>query len=64
MQLEPRPVRQPVGDGWLPALLGNPDPTAQPMLQLSRGGWENPTGLQRPGVAACRLFLREEHSAT
>ncbi len=59
VQLEPRPVRQPVGDGWLPALLGNPDPTAQPMLQLSRGGWENPTGLQRPGLQRVAYFFEK-----
>ena len=59
VQLEPRPVRQPVGDGWLPALLGNPDPTVQPMLQLSKGGWNNPTGVQRPGLQRVAYFFEK-----
>jgi general secretion pathway protein J len=59
VELEPRPVRQPVGDGWLPAILGNPDPTAQPMLQLSRGGWNNPTGVQRPGLQRVAYFFEK-----
>jgi general secretion pathway protein J len=49
VQLAPRPVRQPVGDNtWLPALQG--DPANQPFITLTRNGWTNPTGLQRPGL--------------
>ena len=59
VQLEPRPVRQPVGEGYLPALLSNPDPTAQPMLQLSKGGWNNPTGVQRPGLQRVAYFFEK-----
>jgi general secretion pathway protein J len=59
VQLQPRPVRQPVGDGWLPALLGLADPTAQPTVQLSRGGWNNPTGVQRPGLQRVAYFLEK-----
>jgi general secretion pathway protein J len=59
VQLEPRPVRQPLGSGWLPALLGQSDPTAQPMVQLSRGGWNNPTGVQRPGLQRVEYFLEK-----
>jgi len=59
VQLAPRPVRQPVGDGWLPALLGQSDPNAQPILQLTRGGWANPTGLQRPGLQRVAYFLEK-----
>jgi general secretion pathway protein J len=59
VQLQPRPVRQPVGDGWLPAILGNADPTAQPTLQLSRGGWANPTGIQRPGLQRVAYFFEK-----
>jgi general secretion pathway protein J len=57
VQLAPRPIRQPVGDGWLPALQGQADPTAQPLVQLTRGGWANPTGLQRPGLQRVAYFL-------
>jgi general secretion pathway protein J len=59
VQLQPRPIRQPVGDGWLPALIGQSDPAAQPMLQLSRGGWNNPTGVQRPGLQRVAYFFEK-----
>jgi general secretion pathway protein J len=55
IQLAPRPVRQPVGDNWQPALQG--DPNQQPFLQLTRGGWANPTGLQRPGLQRVAYFV-------
>jgi general secretion pathway protein J len=57
VQLAPRPIRQPVGDGWLPALMGQADPSAQPVLQLTRGGWNNPNGVQRPGLQRVAYFL-------
>ena len=59
VQLQPRPVRQPVGDGWLPSLMGQSDPTAQPMLQFSKGGWNNPTGVQRPGLQRVAYFFEK-----
>ncbi len=59
VQLAPRPVRQPIGDGWLPALVSPPDPTTQPMLQLTRGGWNNPTGVQRPGLQRVAYFFEK-----
>ena len=59
VQLEPRPVRQPVGDGWLPALLGNPDPTAQPMLQLSRVAGTIPPGCSDRACNASLIFSRK-----
>ena len=59
VQLVPRPIRQPVGDGWLPALIGQADPNTQPILQLSRGGWSNPTGVQRPGLQRVAYFLEK-----
>jgi len=63
MQLEPRPVRTPVGYDWQPALLAQ---AAQPMVQLTRGGWTNPNGLQRPGLQRVAYFyengtLRREY---
>jgi general secretion pathway protein J len=60
VQLAPRPIRQPVGDGWLPALIGQADPTAQPILQLTRGGWNNPNGVQRPGLQRVAYFLEKD----
>ncbi len=57
VQLEPRPVRQPIGDGYLPALLGQSDPTAQPTVVLSHGGWNNPNGVQRPGLQRVAYYF-------
>ena len=60
VQLAPRPIRQPVGDGWLPALIGQADPTTQPILQLSHAGWNNPNGVQRPGLQRVAYFLEKD----
>jgi general secretion pathway protein J len=64
VQLAPRPVRAPVGYTWQPALLASP--TSQPFATLTRGGWNNPTGLQRPGLQRVSYYLdngtlRREH---
>ena len=62
VQLAPRPIRSPEGEGWLPAIMtagasasadasGSIDTsgaTAQPLVTLTRGGWSNPIGVQRP----------------
>jgi general secretion pathway protein J len=99
-QLAPRPVRQPLGDGWLPALLaGTPTGTstalsssgasgttslsssagsttasstftsgtsAVPVVTLTRAGWANPAGIQRPALQRVAYVLengtlRREH---
>lgn len=57
VQLEPRPVRAPVGYSWLPALEGSPG--SEPLVQLTRGGWTNPTGLQRPGLQRVAYVLED-----
>jgi general secretion pathway protein J len=72
-QLTPRPVRQPLGDGWLPALAGAPgDPAttgsngANAIVTLTRAGWANPAGIQRPALQRVAYILekgtlRREH---
>lgn len=59
--LQPRPVRNLVGDGYLPALIAGSSNgqlintagssaslgTATPLVTFTRGGWTNPTGVQR-----------------
>jgi general secretion pathway protein J len=45
-QLEPRPVREPIGDGRAPALLA--DASTEYRMQLTRAGWSNTAGLPRP----------------
>ena len=44
-QLAPRPVRDSVGNGVLPAILA--DPRTTNLVSLTRGGWPNPIGLPR-----------------
>jgi general secretion pathway protein J len=55
VQLAPRPIRAPIGYSWLPALAGSPG--SQPLATFTRGGWNNPTGLQRPGLQRVAYFL-------
>ncbi len=65
-QITPRPVRQAVGDEPAqPALQGAAAGT-QPVVALTRGGWANPAGLQRPGLQRVAYLLengtlRREH---
>lgn len=57
VQLAPRPVRTPDGNGYLPCLQGNPtsgasavadtSDTASPLVVLTRSGWSNPAGIPR-----------------
>ena len=57
VQLAPRPVRQTVGnEPAQPALQGSP-PGAQPIVALTRAGWANPAGLQRPGLQRVAYYL-------
>jgi len=44
-QLEPRPIREPIGDTHIPALLAGG--AVDYGLQLTRAGWSNTAGLQR-----------------
>jgi general secretion pathway protein J len=45
-QVEPRPIREPLGETRLPAL--SVAVAAEYVLQLTRAGWSNTAGLQRP----------------
>jgi len=49
VQLHPRPVREPFGEGYLPSILASPE--AEFALEFSRGGWPNPAGFPRGNVA-------------
>ena len=67
VQLTPRPVRQAVGDEPAqPALQGAGPGGTPPIVALTRGGWANPAGLQRPGLQRVAYVvesgtLRREH---
>jgi len=59
VQLVPRPVRQPVGtEPAQPALQGGA-PGTNPIAALTRGGWANPSGLQRAALQRVAYLLEE-----
>jgi general secretion pathway protein J len=54
-QLAPRPVREPLGEGYQPALVtGGTDAT---QVSLTRGGWMNPQGAERSTLQRVRYRL-------
>ena len=55
VQVAPRPIRQPVGSDSYPALMSNT--TTQPLLALTRAGWTNPSGLQRPELQRVAYYF-------
>ncbi|MBV8909734.1 MAG: type II secretion system minor pseudopilin GspJ [Gammaproteobacteria bacterium] len=74
IQLAPRPVRQAVGDEPAQPALQGAAPGAQlgvqslsatqsgtpPIVALTRAGWANPAGLQRPGLQRVAYFLEND----
>jgi general secretion pathway protein J len=54
-QLAPRPVREPLGEGQIPALLGTTGDNS--LVTLTRAGWMNPAGLQRSNLQRVRYSL-------
>lgn len=46
MTLEPRPVREPLGDGMQPALRA--DSRTEQLAEFTHSGWSNPAGIARP----------------
>jgi general secretion pathway protein J len=55
VQLAPRPIRQPVGSDFYPALMSST--TTQPVVALTRAGWSNPSGLQRPALQRVAYYF-------
>jgi len=45
--LEPRPVRQPLGDGLLPALRSDEKSGSPELVEFTHSSWSNPAGLPR-----------------
>lgn len=56
-QLEPRPVREPLGDGYRPAIEATPGEFSR--AEFTRGGWTNPAGLSRSTLQRVRYEVRE-----
>jgi general secretion pathway protein J len=57
-QMTPRPVRDVLGDGRLPALVA--DKRDQNLFALTRAGWTNPAGLPRPTLQRVSYVLDED----
>lgn len=57
-QLAPRPVRDVLGDGRLPALFS--DGKGQTLFSLTRAGWTNPSGLQRATLQRVSYVLEKD----
>jgi len=58
VQLAPRPIRQPVGSDYYPALMSNPT-SPQPFVALTRAGWTNPAGMQRPALQRVAYYFEK-----
>jgi general secretion pathway protein J len=56
-QLAPRPVRQTIGDGYLPALLAVQGDATE--VTLTREGWMNPAALQRSTLQRVHYVVRD-----
>jgi general secretion pathway protein J len=54
-QLAPRAIRNPSGNSMDPVLESST--SSQPFVQLTRGGWANPAGVQRPTVQRVAYFF-------
>jgi general secretion pathway protein J len=57
-QLAPRPVREPVGDGYRAALFR--DPNGANLVELTRMGWSNNAGLPRGSLQRVTYALEQD----
>jgi len=57
-QLQPRPIREQLGDGWQPALLASG--LEINAVEFTRGGWPNPLARPRPTLQRVAYRLEEE----
>jgi general secretion pathway protein J len=57
-QIEPRPIREPLGDTRLPAVLASE--SVEYVLQFTRAGWSNTAGLPRPTLQRVAYRLDQD----
>ena len=58
MELEPRPVREPLGDGLQPALRA--DARSTELAEFTHSGWSNPAGVPRPTLQRVAYQLEDK----
>jgi general secretion pathway protein J len=56
--LEPRPVREPLGDNMRPALVA--DSRSQQLAELTHSGWPNPAGVPRATLQRVAYTLEDD----
>lgn len=56
-QVSPRAIREPVGEGFQPALLARTTDATE--VSLTRGGWMNAAGTQRSSLQRVRYSVRD-----
>jgi general secretion pathway protein J len=59
-QLALRPIRDPNGNDWLPVISAKGS-DQKTLLELTRGGWANPAGVQRPALQRV-VYLFEDNT--
>ena len=57
-QLTPRPIRDPLGEGSLPAIVA--DSRTSALVTFTRSGWANPAGVQRSSLQRVRYVLADK----
>jgi general secretion pathway protein J len=57
-QLEPRPIREPIGDQRVPALLAGD--SVEYKIEFTRAGWSNTAGLPRPTLQRVAYRLNQD----
>lgn len=58
MQLEPRPIREPIGDQRVPALIAGD--SVEYKIEFTRAGWSNTAGLPRPTLQRVAYRLDQD----
>ena len=57
-QLTPRPVREPLGEGYGAAIVA--DARSAALVTFTRSGWANPAGVQRAALQRVRYVLQDQ----
>ena len=57
--LEPRPVRQPLGDGLVPALRADEKSGTGGLVEFTHSGWSNPAGVPRSTLQRVAYRMEE-----